>query len=312
MLPESSVSMKWIKAAEFEMGSADPKKKDSEPAHRVKLSRGYWMASYETTQSQFRKLMGDDASRFNGSPHLPVDHVSHHDASVYCERLTEVERKAGRLPSDYIYRLPTEAEWEYACRAGSSNDFSVPEAKFWRSGTSQEQTHEVGTSEPNAWGLYDMSGNVWEWCYDGFGPYSKWESLSTDPLFLTKIPESHVVRGGAWWTAAQDCRSTRRDQSTGDGFVGFRIVLAAKFKPGVGVWFHLDDRHVFLPNGRIDSPDSSDTWSLTGQELILRWKRDNAPTGHWIDTCTLSVDGRSFQGGNQAGGVVRGNKLPDY
>ena len=106
--------MAWIPPGEFEMGSRDPK---DEGRHRVRLTKGYWMAQIEVTQREYNKVTGANPSRFAGSPYLPVDWVAWDQAAAYCRKLTDLEREAGRLPAGYEYRLPTEAEWEYACRA---------------------------------------------------------------------------------------------------------------------------------------------------------------------------------------------------
>ena len=120
--------MAWIPPGDFEMGSRDPK---DEGRHRVRLTKGYWMAQIEVTQGEYSKVTGANPSRVTGSPYLPVDWVAWDEAAAYCRKLTELEREADRLPAGYEYRLPTEAEWEYACRAGSDEDFSVPEEWVW-------------------------------------------------------------------------------------------------------------------------------------------------------------------------------------
>ena len=156
----------------------------------------------------------------------------------FCDKLTEQERAAGRLPNGYKYTLPTEAQWEYACRAGtttalnSGKDLSdkkqCPEMDEvgWYKYNSDEATHPVGQKQPNAWGLYDMHGNVWEWCLDRYGAYPT--SAVTDPTGpdTDSIP---VLRGGSWCDYARNCRSAMRYNSNpGDKFriCGFRVALA--------------------------------------------------------------------------------------
>ncbi len=198
--------MAWIPPDDFEMGSRDPK---DQGRHRVRLRKGYWMAQVEVTQGEFRKVTGTNPSRVTGSPYLPVDWVAWDQATAYCRKLTDLERKAGRLPGGYEYRLPTEAEWEYACRAGSDEDFGVPEKSVWWRETSGYRPHEVAESPPNQWGLYDMHGNAMEWCFDAWYEFPKGTTeLTVDP-FKIGNPEkdTFVVRGGAWWSPRHMCSS---------------------------------------------------------------------------------------------------------
>jgi len=183
------------------------------------------------TQRDYSQLIGTNPSRIGGSEYLPVDWVSWEDCQQYCHRLNEAARKAGTLPSAYEYRLPTEAEWEYCCRAGSSEDFSVPRAEIWDRERSGRRPHEVAESEPNAWGLYDMHGNAMEWCLDRWYDYpGRSTLLQTDPHYPGKPErESFVVRGGAWWASPDSCSSHWRSLCTNEpagGYRGFRIVLA--------------------------------------------------------------------------------------
>ena len=115
--------------------------------------------------------MGSNPSRFKGS-NLPVEQVSWNDAMVFCRKFTERERAAGRLPKGYVYTLPTEAQWEYARRAGTTGAYAGDlNAMGWHSGNAGKKTHSASQKQPNAWGLYDMHGNVWEWCSDWYGDY---------------------------------------------------------------------------------------------------------------------------------------------
>jgi formylglycine-generating enzyme required for sulfatase activity len=133
------------------------------------------------------------------------------------------------LPRGYEYRLPTEAEWEYACRAGSDEDFSVPEQLVWSRGPSESRPHEVAESQPNRWGLYDMHGNAMEWCFDAWYEYPKGKKdVTIDPFKLGQpANDTFVVRGGAWWGASQFSTSHWRakNHNNANGFRGFRIVL---------------------------------------------------------------------------------------
>jgi formylglycine-generating enzyme required for sulfatase activity len=237
------LDMVWIAPGEFVMGSPDSENgrgSNEGPQTRVRLSKGYWLGKYEVTQAQWQALMGNNPSHFKGG-NLPVEKVSWNDAMEFCKRLTELERRAGRLPEGYQYTLPTEAQWEYACRAGTTtafhygNDLDATMANFegnypygaGRKGQYREKTVDVGSFRPNAWGLYDMHGNVWEWCADWFGSYPG--GSVTDP----RGPNSgslRVNRGGSWLALALRCRSANRDlwRPSGTGSsLGFRLALSS-------------------------------------------------------------------------------------
>jgi formylglycine-generating enzyme required for sulfatase activity len=179
-------NMVFIPPGTFRMGSPDDEVGGSateRPQTAVIISRGFWMGAYEVTQREYLTTTGNNPSMFNGISGTndygidldrPVENVPWDDAKAYCAVLTERERAAGRIANNCIYRLPTEAEWEYACRAWTSTRFSFGDdpsltsltdyAWYWEN--SNEQTHPVGQKLPNSWGLYDMHGNVWEWCQD--------------------------------------------------------------------------------------------------------------------------------------------------
>ncbi len=224
--------MIWIKPGEFVMGPRDPK---NEGRHRVRLTKGYWMAQIEVTQAEFQSVTQGNPSRIFGSRYLPVDWVAWDQAMAYCGKLTEVERKAGRVPAGYEYRLPTEAEWEYACRAGSDEEFGVPKEMIWSQDRGESRPHQVAESQPNLWGLYDMHGNAMEWCLDVWYDYPKGsKDVAIDPLNIGQLDKdkSFVVRGGAWWFRDQHCSSGWRDRnpSSPNGFRGFRIVLGPEIQ----------------------------------------------------------------------------------
>jgi formylglycine-generating enzyme required for sulfatase activity len=198
----------------------------------VTLSRDFWLGRYEVTQGEYEAIMGKNPSHFPGDPNRPVEKVTHLDAAAYCEALTRRERAAGRLPIGYNYRLPTEAEWEYACRAGTTNFFSFGDATTeadryaWTSENAETTTHPVGLKRPNPWGLHDMHGNVWEWCSDWFAPYSP--GPVTDPVGPAQS-KYKVFRGGGWNQAIEFARSSNRFMmgvSNGIYFVGFRVALS--------------------------------------------------------------------------------------
>jgi formylglycine-generating enzyme required for sulfatase activity len=225
----NSIGMKlvWIPPGEFMMGSPSSEKgreDDEGPVHRVKISKGFWMGQTEVTQSQWQVVMGNNLSGFKGDK-LPVERVSWNEAVEFCEKLSS---KEGRT-----YRLPTEAEWEYACRAGTQARFCFGDAESslgsyaWYGDNSDDKTHPVGQKEPNAFGLYDMHGNVWEWCGDWYDDKYYSESPGVDPPG-PKTGSSRVLRGGSWDHDPWRCRSADRIRSA-PGYqsfhYGFRVDL---------------------------------------------------------------------------------------
>jgi formylglycine-generating enzyme required for sulfatase activity len=217
------------------------------PQTAVTISRGFWIGKYEVTQGEFTAMGSSNPSWFNGNRTAqgganygtdlsrPVEEVSWDGAVAYCEQLTTRERAAGRIATNSVYRLPTEAEWEYACRGWTSTRFSDGEDPSytnltdyaWYSDNSSLITHPVGQKLPNPWGLYDMQGNVWEWCQDWFGVYPG--GIALDPQGPA-TGAYHVVRGGRWNGLAGDCRSASRFTSVSPilqlHYVGFRVVLS--------------------------------------------------------------------------------------
>lgn len=234
-----------IAPGSFEMGSSAPSTLPylgsilTKPVHTVTITYPFWMGQYEVTQAEYVSLMGENPSAYLGS-NQPVEMVSWQDAMAYCVALTELEAKSGNLPAGYEYRLPTEAEWEYACRAGTTTEFNVgadllcsdarfagtyhPHPSFTVCGISNGPT-DVGSFEANAWGLHDMHGNVEEWCLDSFESYTF--GPLTDP-FVTG-GDSRVVRGGGWANLSVSCTSANRYSSLmwfESPALGFRAVLA--------------------------------------------------------------------------------------
>ena len=221
-----------IEPGTFTMGSPESEKERSkdETQHRVKLTHPFMMATTAVTQAQWRAVMQTDPSQFKGDT-LPVEQVSWNDAIAFCKKLSETE---GRH-----YRLPTEAEWEYACRAGTTTPFNTGETISTGQanydgdyvygdgvkGENRKTTTPVGTFKANAWGLYDMHGNVWQWCSDGYAEYSMQETV--DPKGLEGAA-SRVLRGGSWSNYPRNCRSASRNGHASDyryGNVGFRLCL---------------------------------------------------------------------------------------
>jgi formylglycine-generating enzyme required for sulfatase activity len=195
-----------IPAGTFMMGSpdADPDAKDWEkPAHRVTISQPFYLGKYPVIQAQWEAVMDHNPSRFKGNSNHPVDSVSWDDAQAFMHKLSE--REGG-----VDYCLPTEAQWEYACRAGTRTSRYHPDldAIAWYQLNSASQTHPVGEKLPNAWGLYDMLGNVREWCHDGKRAYSC--ARVTNPMGSTKAGIERDFRGGAWGDSAHDVRAAAR------------------------------------------------------------------------------------------------------
>jgi len=236
--PTPGLRFVWLPGGQFLMGSpADEvdRQADEGPQTLVTLTQGFFLGRYEVTQGEYLSVIGSNPSYFTGDTNRPVEQVSWQDATNYCAHLTAQQLAAGRLPSGWAYRLPTEAEWEYACRAGSTtrfyygNDPGYTQLSnyCWYEVDSSGTSHEDGEKQPNAWGLYDMSGNVWEYCADWYGSYAG--GSVTDP----KGPPTgtcRVCRGGSWDYIALRCRSAFRNSWTtptySDSHMGFRVVLA--------------------------------------------------------------------------------------
>jgi len=206
-----------IPAGEFLMGFQK---------HRVRITRPFCLGQYEVTQEQWEAVMGNNPSRFKG-PQNPVDGVSWNDCQAFLKKLQE--KRANHAGA---FRLPTEAQWEYACRAGTRTRYSFGDDKAdlgkyaWYQGNSSGQTHPVGQKKPNAWGLYDMHGNVWEWCQDYYdGDY--YAASPTDDPTGPATGSSRVHRGGRWDYPSGWCCTAQRNgvaPKAREGF-GFRVAL---------------------------------------------------------------------------------------
>ncbi len=182
----------WIEPGSFMMGSpaSEANRNKDEVQHLVTLSKGFWMGKYEVTQGQWERVMGNNPSEFKGSRN-PVECVSWDDCQAFIQKLNEVY---GSTVQGSRFRLPTEAEWEYACRAGTTGAYAGSLDELGWCGQSWERgLHSVGQKKPNAWGLYDMHGNVWEWCQDWHGDYPT--GNVTDPTGPGS-GDARVVRGG--------------------------------------------------------------------------------------------------------------------
>ena len=236
------MTLKYVKAGTFTMGSPSSEKDryDSESQHRVTLTKDYWLGETEVTQEQYKAVMGRNPSYFSKGGKYPVETVSWKDAMAFCKRLTKAERANGNLPDGYEYTLPTEAQWEYACRAGTTTPFSFGSTLNYRANYDGnypygnvgkdrylECTAEVGSYAPNDWGLYDMHGNVEEWCRDWYGDYPG--GAVTDPQGPSSGSD-RVIRGGSWLNRAVECRSASRSlngPSYRNNHNGFRVALSS-------------------------------------------------------------------------------------
>jgi formylglycine-generating enzyme required for sulfatase activity len=217
----NSVGMKfvWIEPGSFQMGSQTGDD-DERPMHEVTLSQGFCLQVTEVTQRQWEAVMGSNPSYFKG-PDRPVERVSWMDVQEFLQRLNEKEK-------DVRYRLPTEAEWEYACRAGAQEPdmaANLNEVAWWR-GNSNLKSNAVGQKKPNAWGLFDMRGNVWEWVQDWYWAYSADRQI--DP----RGPDSgvyRVLRGGSWGDGSASLfRCAYRDHSGPSGRGGYNGFRCAR------------------------------------------------------------------------------------
>ncbi len=214
----------WIPAGNFLMGSPEDEEGrfPNERQHEVRISEGFWIGKYEVTQGEWEAVMGTNPSHFSDcGPRCPVEEVSWVDTQEFIRRVNS--RQSGR---GYFYRLPTEAEWEYGARAGTPGaHYGELDMIAWYSANSGRRTHPVGQKRPNAWGLHDMLGNVWEWTGDWYGAYPS--GAVTDPGG-SESGSLRVDRGGGWGGYAGSVRSaSRRHRSPGfrGGFIGFRLVM---------------------------------------------------------------------------------------
>ena len=223
-----AMAMVFVEGGTFTMGCTSEQDNDcwsdERPAHRVTLD-DFYVGKYEVTQAQWKMIMGYNPSHFKGD-NLPVEQVSWNDVQIFIRKLN--------AQTGEQYRLPTEAEWEYAARGGKKSchykysGSNVADSVAWYWNDSRETTHPVGTKSPNEIGIYDMSGNVWEWCSDWYGDYTGDEQ--TDP----QGPPSgsrHVLRGGRWNFTAGNVRVSTRDgylPDYHDGNMGFRLVCGSQ------------------------------------------------------------------------------------
>ena len=234
----------WCPAGKFMMGSprSEPERRPDEDQVEVTLTKGFWMAKFEVTQGQWKQVIGElpgslteqlpDGSEF------PVGNVNFAEAEAFCRKLTEVGHQSGKLPMVWEFRLPTEAQWEYACRAGTrtatsfGDKLSSTQANFKgkpyngaEPGPSLGRAAKVGSYPPNPWGLHDMHGNTFEWCRDWY--HSKLPG-GVDPDLYLATASSRVRRGGCWMDDGWPCRSVFRlrfEPERRYDHIGFRVVI---------------------------------------------------------------------------------------
>lgn len=250
VVSQSGIEMLYLPGGEFIMGN-DQGNADEAPAHKVVIS-AFLIDKYEVTHELFTKAQLPNPSHWQDSPKKPVERVRWRDAKQYCNERSLLEglkrcydEKTADWDCDYAangYRLPTEAEWEYACRAGGDGpyDFGQPDKLrqySWFADNGAEKTHAVGEKKPNRWGIFDLYGNVSEWCEDVYSPTYYQESSPVDPRGPPSPGKDvkRVMRGGSWKASADMCRATfRQGQRTGDtdacfytDYCGFRCVRRA-------------------------------------------------------------------------------------
>lgn len=241
-----SIPLRWCPPGQFRMGSPldEPERRPGEDQVDVTLSHGFWIGQYEVTQGDWKRVMGSlpgvmDAGEGDDFPAYDVNFAQ---VEAFCARLTELSHESGALPKDWEFRLPTEAQWEYACRAGTTtatafgDSLSSLQANFRgefpyngaEQGPSLNRTEAVGRYPANAWGLHDMHGNVFEWCRDW---YIERLIGGTDPDLSSMRSRSRVRRGGCWADEGWPCRSAFRlkfEPERSHSHIGFRIVAVQK------------------------------------------------------------------------------------
>jgi formylglycine-generating enzyme required for sulfatase activity len=226
------LEMVFIPAGEFMMGSPEGEKGrrvDEGPVHRVRITKPFYLAKHETTQALWMQVMGENPSKLQ-SAKSPVEQVSWDDCQKFLARLNQMVQSSG-------FRLPTEAEWEYACRAGSGTAycFGDEDGEFgeyaWYVENSDTTTHEVGQKKPNAWGLHDTHGNMWEWCQSWYGKYDSPAGKVVENPPGPRGGDARVIRGGSWYCPPGLCRSAMRGRFPTDVRcmdLGCRVALDLK------------------------------------------------------------------------------------
>jgi len=295
----------WIPPGTFTLGSpaTEPGRKQDEQTHLVSISQGYWLGRHEVTQDEYRQVMLAAPSAFTDSSSQPVESVSWDEAVACCETLSRREQDAGHLPTGYVYRLPTEAEWEYAARSGSSTAYFFGDDPTNLTQYAWYQTNSGGTTQPvstrsaSTSGLSDLYGNVAEWCLDWYA------SLASDRVVDPQGPVNgteRVVRGGSWASLASDCRSASRSSRVPGGKssdVGFRVALAKGVLPGPTnpnparlVWIPPGTFVMGSPPGELDRR-SDETQHVVTISQGLWFGRFEVTVGEYTDVTGIQIPG---------------------
>ena len=230
-ITKNSLGMEFVEIppGEFLMGCSVGDSEcdsDEKPLHKITLTKPFLIGKYEVTQAEWKKVMGNNPANFSKcGDTCPIENVSWNDAQEFIQRLCKMEKM-----NPCHYSLPSEAQWEYAARAGTQTRFywgnKVRDDYLWYDPNAKDTTHPVGKKKPNAWGLYDMLGNVWEWTGDTYDANYYSKSVAIDPEVQTKT-QKYVMRGGSWDHDDQYCRVSDRDFGVPDmdfNTVGFRII----------------------------------------------------------------------------------------
>lgn len=285
------MEMIWCPPGKFVMGSPSTEegRNEDEVRREVRLTQGFYLGKYEVKQEEWNKVMGVDPSKFKGENH-PVESVSWDQCYLFCQKITFMERKAGKLPEGWVYDMPSEAQWEYACRAGTDQAYpwgdssEITRANYYDGEI--KQTTAVGSYGPNSWGFYDMIGNVAEWCADKYSIFST--TKVSDPLVL-KGDENRVTRGNSWFDDAEKVRLARRvarKQGEIDQALGFRLCLR-QFAKEEGSIPTMDTEKTGIHSGLVGWWKFDETTGLVAKDSS-GYERDGELTSfdsssvHWI------------------------------
>ena len=308
IVPDIGIQLKWVPPGQTIIGALNADDTDSSPPLSVELSYGFWMGIHEVTQFQFVHVMGSNPSGYGAdSPsseatswrHRPVDSVSWREAVAFCDKLTQESRASGLIPPNFRFRLPTEIEWEYVSRAGnqsiSAGSFTPalikPYAWTYQDYPEVEETQPVGTKMPNAWGFYDMLGNVSEYCLNGWWYYPDFENQSIRDFVSEYQHEDRIYRGGSFAQGADRAVPYKRSSNALDErdlAQGFRIALSEEFP------FISDMLQSAPPLAiNIDALGLSMNWIPAG-EFIMGESTPSGPRGADVYPATPTIISEGF------------------